>query len=141
MTTRIPPRSPREVMDGWHHLPRYIDKIRLNLAGRLHEEYQANFGKGFDASWLAAAGLTHEQMIEVVRDRATDGEVYDWVRSNVHVSDRAKEAHWVRMLDYPRADDPATQERLAMRKSQSGLADRQDITCFVDYIDADEGRL
>ena len=27
-------RSPRETMDGWVHLPRYIDKIRLHLAGR-----------------------------------------------------------------------------------------------------------
>jgi hypothetical protein len=29
---------------------------------------------------------------------------------------------------------------LALRKEQSGLAHRTDITTFVDYIDADEGR-
>ena len=32
-------------------------------------------------------------------------------------------------------------ERLAQRKTESGLADREDIQCFVDYIDADEGRV
>lgn len=141
MTPRIPPRSPRETMDGWHHLPRYIDKIRLHLAGRLHAEYQDNLGKGFDGLWLEAAALSHDQMIEVVRDRPTDGEVYDWIRARVQVPAEAKEAHWARMLNYPRADDPTGQERLALRKSQSGLSHRQDITCFVDYIDADEGRL
>ena len=48
MSDIIYPRSPRETMDGWPHLPRYVDKIRLHLAGRLHPDYQPNFGKGFD---------------------------------------------------------------------------------------------
>ena len=34
-------------MCGWPYLPRYIDKIRLHLAGKLHADYQPNFGKGF----------------------------------------------------------------------------------------------
>ncbi len=29
MSDIIYPRSPRETMDGWSYLPRYIDKIRL----------------------------------------------------------------------------------------------------------------
>ena len=48
MSDIIYPRSPRETMCGWPHLPRYIDKIRLHLAGKLHADYQPNFGKGFD---------------------------------------------------------------------------------------------
>src|SRR5690348_9320861 len=68
MSDIIYPRSSREVMDGWMHLPRYIDKIRLHLAGKLHSDYHANFGKGFDAMWLKAAGATHEQIIEIVRN-------------------------------------------------------------------------
>ena len=47
MSNIIYPRSPRETMDGWSYLPRYIDKIRLHLAGKLHADYQENFGKGF----------------------------------------------------------------------------------------------
>src|SRR5688572_1448000 len=35
MSEVIYPRSPRETMCGWMHLPRYIDKIRLHLLGRL----------------------------------------------------------------------------------------------------------
>jgi hypothetical protein len=44
MAEIIYPRSPREVMCGWAHLPRYIDKIRLQLAGRLPPEYEELLG-------------------------------------------------------------------------------------------------
>src|SRR5438093_250931 len=69
------PRSPRETMCGWVHLPRFIDKIRLHLAGKLPPDYQANFCKGFDGRWLELAGVDAQQFIEVVRNSITDGEV------------------------------------------------------------------
>ncbi len=141
MSDLIYPRSPRETMCGWMHLPRYIDKIRLHLAGKLHPDYRDNLGKGFDGRWLAAAGVTHDQMVEVVRRSITDGEVCDWVRQNVQKTDAEKAAHRDGMLNYPKPDDAAMQERLKLRKQQSGLAHRADIKSFVDYIDADEKRL
>lgn len=55
MSEIIYPRSPRETMDGWMHLPRYLDKIRLHLAGKLHADYQENLGKGFDGLWCQYA--------------------------------------------------------------------------------------
>jgi hypothetical protein len=136
----ICPRSPRETMCGWMHLPRYIDKIRLHLAGKLHPDYQPNFGKGFDNAWLKAAGVTHEQMIEVVKSTATDGEVCDWVRLNVKKTDADKRAHAEGMLNYPKADDAAMQDRLKQRKESAGLSHRDDLKTFVDFIDADEKR-
>jgi hypothetical protein len=141
MSDIIYPRSPRETMCGWMHLPRYIDKLRLHLAGKLHPDYQPNLGKGFDGQWLKVAGVAHEQMIEVVRRSMTDGEVCDWVRQNVKKTDAEKAAHREAMLNYPRPDDPAMQDRLKMRKEQSGMAHRDDIRSFVDYIDADEKRM
>ena len=140
MSDLIYPRSPRETMCGWMHLPRYIDKIRLHLAGRLHADYQPNFGKGFDGAWLKSAGLTHEQFIEVVKATLTDGEVADWVLQNVKKSDADKKAHTEGMLNYPKADDQAMQERLRQRKEQAGLTHRADLKAFVDFIDADEKR-
>jgi len=141
MSDIIYPRSPRETMDGWPHLPRYIDKIRLHLAGKLHPDYQPNFGKGFDGGWLKAAGVTHEQMIEVVENSVTDGQVCDWVKKHVKKSPADKAALLKHMLDYPKSDDADGQARLKMRKEQSGISHRNDIQCFVDYIDADEKRL
>jgi hypothetical protein len=141
MTEMIHPRSPRETMAGWSHLPRYIDKIRLHLAGKLPADYEENLGKGFDGLWLQAAGLAHEQMVEQVRRSITDGEICDWVRSTVRKSAADQAVHREALLNYPRADDIVMQGRLQQRKEQSGLADRGEIRTFVDYIDADEGRM
>jgi hypothetical protein len=141
MSEIIYPRSPRELMDGWPHLPRYIDKIRLYLAGQLHADYQPNFGKGFDGGWLKAAGVTHEQMVGVVEHSVTDGEVCDWVRQNVKKTAAEKAAFLQTMLNYPKADDAEGQARLKMRKEQAGVPQRDDIKCFVDFIDVDEKRL
>jgi hypothetical protein len=141
MSDIIYPRSPRETMDGWMHLPRYIDKIRLHLAGKLHPDYQPNLGKGFDGMWLKAAGVTHEQMLAVVKNSITDGEVCDWVRRNVKKSPAEKAAHRDDMLSRPAAGDEAAIARLKLRKEQAGIAHRDDIRTFVDHIDADEKRI
>jgi hypothetical protein len=141
MNDLIYPRSPRETMDGWTHLPRYVDKIRLHLAGRLHTDYQPNLGKGFDGMWLKAAGVMHEQFVEVVKQSLTDGQVCDWVRQHVKRSPAEKSAHRDDMLSRPHADDAAACERLKSRKEQAGIAHRDDVRTFVDFIDADEKRL
>jgi len=141
MSKIIYPRSPRETMDGWMYLPRYVDKIRLYLAGRLHADYQENFGKGFDGMWLKAAGVAHEQMIGVVKNSITDGEVWDWVRQNVKKSPAEKSALAQDILSRPQAGNAEAVARLKMRKEQAGIAHRDDIRSFVDFIDADEKRL
>ena len=141
MSEIIYPRSPRETMDGWHYLPRYVDKIRLHLAGKLHADYQENLGKGFDGMWLKAAGVTHEQMIDVVKNSLTDGQVCDWVRQNVKKSPADKAAHWQDMSSRPLANDETAIARLKMRKAQCGGAHRDDVKTFVDVIDLDEKRI
>jgi len=137
----IYPRSPRETMCGWMHLPRFIDKIRLHLAGKLHSDYQPNFCKGFDGLWLETAGVDAQTIIDVVRNSSTDGEVCDWVRTHVSKPEAVKVAHRERMLSTPKKEDPEGQARLKMRKEQAGLAQRDDIQTFVDFIDADEKRI
>ena len=140
MSEIIYPRSPRETMCGWMHLPRLIDKIRLEKAGKLHPDYQPNFCKGFDGRWLEAAGVDAQKFIEVVRNSVTDGEVCDWVQKNVKQPDSVKAAHRERMLNYPKKDDAEMQARLKARKEAAGMANRDDIQTFVDFIDADEKR-
>ena len=68
-------------------------------------------------------------------------QVCDWVRQQVQKPESVKAAHRERMLHYPRKDDAEMQARLRMRKEQAGLANRDDIQSFVDFIDADEKRL
>ena len=128
-------------MDGWSYLPRYVDKIRLHLADKLHSDYTENFGKGFDALWLEKAGVTHDQMIDVVKNSATDGQVCDWVRHNIKKSAADKKAHWDEMYSRPKAGNAEACARLDKRKEESDLSHRNDIKTFVDYIDADEKRI
>jgi hypothetical protein len=128
-------------MCGWMHLPRFIDKIRLHLAGKLHEDYQPNFCKGFDGTWLEMSGVNAQQFIDVVKNSLTDGQVCDWVLKNVKKDDSVKAAHRERMLNYPKRDDAEMQARLKMRKDQAGVAHRDDIQCFMDVIDVDEKRI
>ncbi len=128
-------------MCGWMHLPRFVDKIRLQHAGKLHPDYQANLCKGFDQLWLQTAGVNPEQFVAVVKNSITDGQVCDWVLKNVKQPESVKVAHKQKMLNYPAKDDAAMQERLRVRKAESGMAHREEIQSFIDYIDADEKRI
>ena len=140
MNDIIYPRSPRETMNGWVYLPRFIDKIRLHLVGKLSLDYQENFTKGFDGSWLKAAGLTAESILAVVKNTVTDGEVCDWVMKNVQKSDAEKAAFNNFVLNRG-TEEGEIKDRLKMRKEQAGLGQRDDIQTFVDFIDADEKRI
>ena len=139
----IYPRSPREKMAGWIYLPRLLDKIRLAEAGKLHADYQPNYlHKGFDAKWLETAGLNAEEFVAVVKGTITDGQMSDWVRENVEVDESGKGLFNDAVGNYG-ADEanPELRQRLAERKAEAGMGDRDDIQCFVDFIDADEGRI
>ena len=103
-------------------------------------DYQENFTKGFDAAWLKAAGVAAEAFIQIVKKSITDGQVADWVASNVKKTDAEKKAFNDFVLNRGR-DDDAAKARLKMRKEQAGLAQRDDIQTFVDFIDADEKRI
>ncbi len=140
MNEIIYPRSPRETMNGWVYLPRFIDKIRLHLAGKLSPDYQENFTKGFDGSWLKAAGLTAEPFIAVVKNTVTDGEVCDWIMKNVPKS-AAEKAAFNNFVLNRGTEEGEVKARLKMRKEQAGLSQRDDIQTFVDFIDADEKRI
>lgn len=139
MSDTIFPRSPRETMAGWVYLPRFVDKVRLHLAGKLHPDYQPNFTKGFDEVWLTHAKVDASEFIEVVKGTMTDGEVCDWVRAHANNTPEAREE--VRRLIIDRGINDDYSEKLITRKKESGLEHRDDIVRFVDYIDADEKRI
>jgi len=139
----IYPRSPREKMAGWIYLPRLLDKIRLAEAGKLHADYQPNYlHKGFDAKWLETAGLNAEEFVAVVKGTITDGQMSDWVRENVEVDESGKGLFNDAVGNYG-ADEANLElrQRFSERKEEAGMGDRDDIQCFVDFIDADEGRI
>jgi hypothetical protein len=66
--------------------------------------------------------------------------VADWVAKNVKRRMPRKPPLQNFVLNRGQ-DDDASKARLKMRKEEAGLAQRDDITTFVDYIDADEKRI
>ena len=58
-------------------------------------------------------------MIDVVRGTVTDGQVYDWVRTNVKRSDEFKAQMAAAILRYPLPGDTAGRERF--RAAQTGV--------------------
>ena len=130
-------------MAGWIYLPRLIDKIRLNIAGKLHEDYLPNFlHRGFDSKWFETAGVDRDEFTSLVAASETDGQVVDWVSRNVLANDETRTAFNAGVASYGSdQSDAELRERLDQRKEDAGMGDRNDIQCFVDFIDADEGRL
>jgi Domain of unknown function (DUF5069) len=93
----------------------------------------------YDGFWLKMAGRTHEEMVKVVKNAITDGEVCDWVRVNVQKSEAEKATHCEKMLRLP--SRPHLKELFLREREGLGLAHREDLQFFVDLIDADEGRI
>ena len=89
---------------------------------------------------MRPAGLEADAFIAVVKGTISDGEVCDWVQRHVKKSEAEKAAFNHFILNHGREEDPELRARLKMRKEQSGFSHRNDITTFVDYIDADEKR-
>ncbi len=124
-------------MAGWMHLPRFIDKIRLHHAAKLPADYQSNFCRGFDGSWLEASGVSKETFLDVVRKAKDDMEVEQWIKTHVKKSPAMIEAFNQKILHYGREGDVAV--RLQQRKKEAGLAHRTDIQTFIDLIEVEEG--
>ena len=134
------PCSPRLETDGVLYFPRLCDKIRLHQAGELHPGYHANLGSGMDLWTCQFLGVGYDSLAEIVKGGASDDEAMTWCRANG--TQRADhEAQWWRCYMLTRGFRDDLSERLAQRIKESGFQDRTDILTFMDYIDADEGRL
>ena len=68
-------RSPREGVGGLVYFGRMVDKLRLEQAGKLPEDYRANLGEGFDKACCDFLGVSYEKLRTRVREGGTDEEI------------------------------------------------------------------
>ena len=73
----LPVRSPAAKVGGIVYFGRMLDKIRADAKGELPPEYQANLGKGFDASCTAFLRVNYNQIVELVK-QAEAGVEHEW---------------------------------------------------------------
>lgn len=134
------PCSPKLEIDGLIYFPRLCDKIRLQAAGKLGEDYHANLGGGMDLWICQFLGVDYSKLADLIKNGASDTEALTWARNN-GLQRPDYELAWWNAYMRTRGFRDDLSERLASRIQESGFGDRDDILTFMDYIDADEGRL
>ena len=133
-------RSPRGDVAGLVYFGRMVDKVRLEQAGKLPEDYRANLGEGFDKACCDFLGVSYEKLRTRVREGGTDEEILDWCGKVGRARDQEEKRIWGAYLAKRGWRDEMS-DRLIFRKKEAGWEKRDEIQTFFDYIDADEGRV
>jgi hypothetical protein len=77
-----PPRGPREMLAGVYFLPRTIDKLRAERAGRLGT-YLTTYDRGLSAYVLHKLGITFDELRTVVAESPDDAAVESWLTARI----------------------------------------------------------
>ncbi len=124
---------------GMIYFARMLDKIRLNAAGNLREDFCDNLGTGLDGRCVGFLQVDYPKLVERVLLGGTDEEVLKWcfetgralTENDIHI--------WNHFLKKVGWNDGVT-EILVRRKQESGLEDKDGIQTMVEYFEYDEGR-
>jgi gluconokinase len=135
----FPVRSPAEKVGGLVHFGRMLDKIRVHARGELPADYQPNLGKGFDAKCCTFLHLNYSEVIERVKQGATDDEMLAWAFTAGRRPSDDEITMWNEFMRKFGWRDHAA-EILARRKREGGMENRVEIETMFQFIDADEGR-
>ncbi|MGH7164020.1 MAG: DUF5069 domain-containing protein [Nitrospiraceae bacterium] len=129
------PRSPREKLAGYVHLPRMIDKCRATLGGTQGEYI---YPCPMDERLLEFAGMNPEQLTEAVR-RKDDAAVAEWFKKTANPHSAADMEQWNAAF---LTRGPDTDEKWAYFKQQRDAIapSRTDITSWADLLDLEEKR-
>lgn len=132
-------RSPHDKVGGLVYFGRMLDKIKLHAQGKLPSDYHQALGGGFDGRCCAFLGVKYEDVTARVKLGGEDQDILEWCFENGRRPATEEIDAWNDYLRKRGWRDDAS-KRLAERKKESGFAHRDEIQCFFDYLDADEGR-
>lgn len=133
------PRTPYDQEGGLYYFPRMMDKIRIHLKGELPEDYHRALGKGFDSAMCEFLRVNYDDVVQQVKDGKSDSDVLTWCFENVREPSEL-DIKMANAFFSKRGLGDDIAERLAERKKESGIADRDDIATMFDFIDFDEKR-
>jgi hypothetical protein len=129
------PRSLREKLAGYVHLPRMIDKCRAVLAGTQGDYI---YPCPLDERLLAFAGLTVEQFTAAVPGQ-TDDRIGEWFSRTAQAHSQAEVESWSRMM-LTRGPDTEEKRDYFNRQRDAIAPDRTDVTAWADLLDLEENR-
>jgi hypothetical protein len=133
--SRVYPRSPKQLLGGYAHLARMLDKARAKAAGTLGEYI---YPCPLDQALLEFLGLDADAVFDVA-EQGTDDEVVRWVRERATPRSAQDIAAWNQSFF---ARTPTDQKKLQyFLETRNRIAPhRTDVTTWVDLLDLEEGR-
>jgi hypothetical protein len=138
------PRSPKALLGGIAHLGRFIDKIRLRHAGKIHDYNYMTVG--FDKYLIDFLGIDATAFEQKVLTGGTDEELLAWVKSNGKPVSDAEVRLFSRQLLASGPNDDATRQRFqgrlddVARKRGVPVSSLPPVSTWADVIELDEGR-
>ncbi len=134
-----PPISAYQETFGMIYFARMLDKIRLNAAGNLREDFCGNLGSGFDARCVNFLRVNYPALKDRTLQGGKDDEILHWCFENGRELSEGDIYIWNQFLKSVGWRDGVT-EILTRRKLESDLADRDEILTMLEYFEYDEGR-
>jgi gluconokinase len=132
-------RSPFAKTNGLVYFARMLDKIRVHDKGELHNDYQANLGKGFDEFCVRFLRVDYNDLVDRVKEGGTDEELLQWCYSHGRRPSDDEIYVWNEFMRKRGWNDEVS-ETLKRRKKEAGMAGRSEVETMFAFIDADEGR-
>ena len=139
MNTASVPRSAYDEIGGLLFFARMLDKIRLHARGALREDFHESLGKGADNWCVGFLHVEYEALKQRVLEGGSDEEIFQWCNVQGRQLNEVDLLVWNQFVSKLGWNDFAS-PRLELAKTQSGLADRDDIVTMTQYFDVDEGR-
>src|SRR6266404_3870009 len=133
-------RSPSSKVGGIVYFGRMLDKIRQHHKGELSADYQANLGRGFDASCATFLRVDYNKLVDRVNEGDSDDEILQWCCGMGQRPSEDEVYVWNEFMRKRGWNDELS-EILKRRKKEAGMAGRSEIQTMFTFIDTDEGRL
>lgn len=124
---------------GMIYFARMLDKIRLNAAGNLRQDFCDNLGSGLDGRCANFLRVDHADLARQVMLGGSDEEILRWCFCSGRELSEGDLFIWNQYLKKVGWNDGTT-DILIRRKKESGFEGRPEIDTMAEYFEYDEGR-
>lgn len=124
---------------GVRYFPRMLSKIRLFAAGQLREDFHESLGRGMDSWFCEFARIGYDALRQRTSEGGNDEEIFAWVQETGRGLEAIDIRVWNHFISKVGWNDEMA-PRLAFRKNEAGIADRDDVLTMIDVFEIDEGR-
>lgn len=131
-----PPRSCRTRLGGYVILPRMLDKCRAVITSK-NGPY--HYACPIDQRFLQFAGIDADELKAEVAKGKGDGEILQWIEANAKNKPEPWDIEqWSSFRERSVPADNESREFVSSSIKDAGLAHREDLGTWFDWLDADD---